>query len=96
MGERLGVLHTNLSSIYIKAKVSGWLAGRVFMYVARRRWAVAMDIFDIYYCCYAAGTFSLGSVLGVTTSSIYMTVAMQRGRFLWGPFWVHYLATTSI
>jgi hypothetical protein len=23
-------------------------------------------------------------------------VAMQRGRFLWGPFWVHYLAMTSI
>jgi hypothetical protein len=22
------------------------------------------DIFDIYYCCYAAGAFSLGSVLG--------------------------------
>jgi hypothetical protein len=30
--------------------------------------------------CYAAGVFSLGSVLGATTSSIYMTVAMQRGR----------------
>jgi hypothetical protein len=43
---------------YIKGKrrmneVSGWLAGRVCVHVARRRWAVAM----------------------------------QRGRFLWGPFW---------
>jgi hypothetical protein len=45
--------YTKYLSIYIKANLAGWLAGRVCVRVARRRWAVAM----------------------------------QRGRFIFGPFW---------
>jgi hypothetical protein len=44
--------------LYMYKSESGWLAGRVCVHVARRRWAVAM----------------------------------QWGHFLWGPFWIHYLA----
>jgi hypothetical protein len=38
------------------------------------------DIFDIYYCCYAAGTFSLGSVLGpLLGNDIYIKSSLFFG-----------------
>jgi hypothetical protein len=81
-------------SIYIKAKRAGWLDVFVCVYVARQRWAVAVqqglffgvrsggnDIFDIYDCCYAAGAFSLGSVLGPLLGNDRTFYPMSTGGF---------------
>jgi hypothetical protein len=72
--------NTHLLSIYIKAKRAGWLAGGLDVFVCVLLGSGGLllcsggvffgvrsggnDIFDIYDCCYAAGAFSLGSVLG--------------------------------
>jgi hypothetical protein len=38
------------------------------------------DIFDIYYCCYAVGVFSLGSVLGpLLGNDIYIKSSLFFG-----------------
>jgi hypothetical protein len=76
----LYILYIKFSSIYIKAKVSGWLCVWLNVFVCMLLGSGGLllcsggvffgvrsgdnDIFDIYNCCYAAGAFSLGSVLG--------------------------------
>jgi hypothetical protein len=94
------------TSIYIYKSESGWpyvfvllgsgglllRSGGVFFGVR----SGGNDIFDIYYGCYSAGAFSLGSVLGPLLgndisikSSLFFgvcsgAVAWQPDRF-WGP-----------
>jgi hypothetical protein len=62
--------------IYIYKSESGWLDVFVCMLLGSGGLMLCSegvffgvrsggnDIFDIHYCCYAAGAFSLGSVLG--------------------------------
>jgi hypothetical protein len=40
------------------------------------------DIFDIYYCCYAVGAFSLGSVLGLLLGNDIYSLGSVLGLLL--------------
>jgi hypothetical protein len=77
--------------IYIKANLAGWTCLFVCMLLGSGGLLLCSggvffgvrsggDIFDIYYCCYAAGGFSLGSVLGpLLGNDIYIKSSLFFG-----------------
>jgi hypothetical protein len=69
-------------NLYIYKSESGWLGFFV---------CVLLGDGGLLLC--SGGVFFGVRSGGNDIFDIYMTVAMQRGRFLWGPFWVHYLTT---